>query len=82
MVDPLHLLDDPFSCRSIFNFAPQPRKGNLSMFVYFHLNNSSNKNHPPSPCMDKTNHFKELEGGKFHVIQVTHKFPFLQKVCS
>ncbi|KAH7567364.1 hypothetical protein JRO89_XS07G0059000 [Xanthoceras sorbifolium] len=40
MVDQLRLLDNvSFSCRSIFNCTLPPRKGNLTMFVYFHLNN-------------------------------------------
>ncbi|KAL5777858.1 hypothetical protein ACOSP7_010784 [Xanthoceras sorbifolium] len=80
MVDQLRLLDNvSFSCRSIFNCTLPPRKGNLTMFVYFHLNNVSNRILPFYPCVDRTNQFKELESGTFHLIQVTHKFPFLQK---
>ncbi|KAI9200887.1 hypothetical protein LWI28_014534 [Acer negundo] len=80
MVDQLRLFDNvSFSCRSIFNCTLLPRKGNLSMFVYFHVSNASKQNLPFYPCVDWTNHFKELESGKFHLIRVTHKFPFLQK---
>lgn len=70
-----------FSCKAIFNCAPLARRGNLSTFVYFHMCNSPNNYLPFYPCVGWTNDFKELESGKFHLIQVTHKFPLLRKVC-
>ncbi|XP_024952233.2 CST complex subunit CTC1 isoform X2 [Citrus sinensis] len=68
-----------FSCKAIFNCAPLSRKRNLSTFVYFHMCNSPNNYLPFYPCAGWTNDFKELESGMFHLIQVTHKFPLLQK---
>lgn len=80
VVDQLWLpKNESFSCRGIFSCAPLARKGNLSTFVYFHMCNSPNNYLPFYPCTGWTNDFEELESGKFHLIQVTHKFPVLQK---
>lgn len=70
-----------FSCRSIFNCAPAGRKENFSFIVHFHMSKATSRNLPFYPSVDRTNDLKEFGSGAFHLIQVTHKFPLLQKVC-
>jgi hypothetical protein len=82
LIDHLGSLDDePVSCRSIFQCIPPPRDINLAVYIYFNLRNATCRNLPFYTCIDKKDDFEKLEGGAFHLLRVTHKFPLLHKVC-
>lgn len=81
LIDHLGLLDDEsVSCRSIFQCIPLARDINLAVYIYFHLRDANCRNLPFYPCIDKKDDFEKLEGGAFHLLRVTHKFPVLHKV--
>ncbi|XP_037493187.1 CST complex subunit CTC1 isoform X2 [Jatropha curcas] len=74
------LLDyESFSCRHIFRNTPWAREMHLTIYIYFHLSNATSKNLPFYPCAVWNNGFKELQGGRLHLIWVTHKYPALEK---
>uniref|UniRef100_A0A2N9HSB4 CST complex subunit CTC1 n=1 Tax=Fagus sylvatica TaxID=28930 RepID=A0A2N9HSB4_FAGSY len=80
LIDHLGSLDDePVSCRSIFQCIPPPRDINLAVYIYFNLRNATCRNLPFYTCIDKKDDFEKLEGGAFHLLRVTHKFPLLHK---
>ncbi|KAF3974532.1 hypothetical protein CMV_002140 [Castanea mollissima] len=81
LIDHLGLLDDEsVSCRSIFKCIPLARDINLAVYIYFHLRDATCRNLPFYPCIDKKDDFGKLEGGAFHLLRVTHKFPVLHKL--
>lgn len=75
------LLDKCFSCRSIFNFIPLARDENLTVYVYFHLRNTTCRNVSFYPRIEFGEDLERLENQTYHMLQVTHKFPALEKVC-
>ncbi|KAG6674780.1 hypothetical protein I3842_15G062100 [Carya illinoinensis] len=81
LVDRLGLLDNgPFSCRSIFQRISPAREINLTVYIYFHWAEVTRKNLPFYPSIDWKDDLKKLEGGTFHLLYVTHKFPVPYKV--
>ncbi|XP_030950352.1 CST complex subunit CTC1 isoform X1 [Quercus lobata] len=81
LIDHLGLLDnESVSCRSIFQCIPLARDINLAVYIYFHLRDATCRNLPFYPCIDKKDDFEKLEGGAFHLLRVTHKFPVLHKL--
>lgn len=81
LVDHLGLLDNgPFSCRSIFQRISPAREINLTVYIYFHWAEVTCKNLPFYPSIDWKDDLKKLEGGTFHLLYVTHKFPVPYKV--
>lgn len=71
---------ESFSCRHIFDYTPLAREMNLTIYINFHLGNTTCSNLPFYPCVDSNYEFMELQGGRFHLICITHKYPVLQKV--
>ncbi|OWM80758.1 hypothetical protein CDL15_Pgr006788 [Punica granatum] len=66
------------SCKSIFNCTALLRKMSMGIFVYFHLRNATYRDFSFRSCDVPKDEHEELSG-KFHVLQVVHKFPVLQK---
>ncbi|XP_024017091.1 CST complex subunit CTC1, partial [Morus notabilis] len=79
LADNLELLDKCFSCRSIFNFIPLARDENLTVYVYFHLRNTACRNVSFYPRIEFGEDLERLESQTYHMLQVTHKFPALEK---
>ncbi|XP_022879926.1 CST complex subunit CTC1-like [Olea europaea var. sylvestris] len=69
------LSDNSLSCQSIFNDAPLVRKMETSLYIYCHRTGEDSRNHPCSLFFDWKENFDELEGGRFHLLMLTHKFP-------
>ncbi|KAL2455141.1 conserved telomere maintenance component 1 [Abeliophyllum distichum] len=68
------LSDESLSCQSIFGDAPLVRKMETSLYLYCRRGEGS-RNHPRSLFFDWKENFDELEGGRFHLLMITHKFP-------
>lgn len=84
LVDHLELLEIvSLSCRTIFNCTLAGRELNTSIFVYFHWKNANAKcrKFPLSPYINTMNETEILERGSYHLLRVSHKFPFRGKVC-
>ncbi|GAV69022.1 hypothetical protein CFOL_v3_12523, partial [Cephalotus follicularis] len=80
LVDHLGLFDkESLSCRSIFHSVPPARELNLALYIHFSLRSPAGKNICFYPCMNWKDDLKEVESGRFHLIQVAHKFPAVQK---
>ncbi|KAF2309889.1 hypothetical protein GH714_005501 [Hevea brasiliensis] len=80
LVDHTGLPDsESLSCRHIFYHTPWAREMKLTIYISFRLGNATCRNLPFYPCVDWNNEFMELQGGRFHLICVTHKYPVLQK---
>lgn len=75
------LSDKSLSCQSIFDDAPLVRKMETSLYIYCHRTGEDSRNHPCSLFFDWKENFDELEGGRFHLLMLTHKFPIQCKVC-
>ncbi|XP_015575646.2 CST complex subunit CTC1 isoform X1 [Ricinus communis] len=71
--------NESFSCRHIFHCTSWTRKINLTLYIYFRLSNAIWKKHPSNPFLGWNYDHKELQGRRFHLIWVTHKYPVLQK---
>lgn len=70
------------SCRSIFRSLSQARETGLVVYIYFHWGKVTCRNVPFYPSIDWKDDVKKLEGGAFHLLYVTHKFPVPHKVCT
>lgn len=67
-----------FSCKSIFNNAIAAEERKLAMFLYCRLKDELYRSRPG---FNWEENLEDLSG-RFHLINVTHIFPVLQKVCS
>lgn len=74
------LINEPFTCRSIFESAPLVRETRLSLFLHYHCRQKTSRNDLSSPIKNYKESFQEFEGGNFHLLYLKHKFPLLQKV--
>lgn len=70
-----------FSCKSIFDNAISVKGRNLAIYLYCRLKDELYRSRAVYPGFSYEENFKDLSG-RFHLLNVTHKFPMLQKVCS
>lgn len=77
-----YLPNESFSCRSFFQSISLERDLRIAIFVYFHYRNATCKNLPLYSRVDSGYDIEIFESGTYHLLQVTHKFPMLQKVKS
>lgn len=69
----------PISCRSIFDGVPSVKDTNFTIYIHFHLKKATCKNLPFYPFFHQKENTDELESGLFHLLQITHKYPLVQK---
>lgn len=74
------LQNEPFTCRSIFENAPFVREMNMPLHLYYNMRDVIPVNHHFTICVDSQVDFGKVGRGKFHLLQLMHKFPILQKV--
>ncbi|XP_022139502.1 CST complex subunit CTC1 isoform X2 [Momordica charantia] len=74
-----YLPNESFSCRSFFQSISLERDLRIAIFVYFHYRNATCKNLPLYSRVDSGYDIEIFESGTYHLLQVTHKFPMLQK---
>ncbi|MCD9643433.1 hypothetical protein HAX54_030900 [Datura stramonium] len=73
------LQNEPFTCRSIFENAPLVREMNVPLHFYYNLRDLIPVSHPFTTCVDSQVEFRKIGQGKYHLLQLMHKFPVLQK---
>ncbi|XP_070044816.1 CST complex subunit CTC1 isoform X3 [Nicotiana tomentosiformis] len=71
--------NEPFTCRSIFENAPFVREMNMPLHLYYNMRDVIPVNHHFTICVDSQVDFGKVGRGKFHLLQLMHKFPILQK---
>lgn len=74
------LQNEPFTCRSIFVNAPLVREMNMPLLLYYNLRNLNPVHHFTTSAHSQVD-FPKVGRGKYHLLQLMHKFPILQKVC-
>ncbi|XP_049358692.1 CST complex subunit CTC1 isoform X2 [Solanum verrucosum] len=77
---PVDLLQNaPFTCRSIFENAPLVREMNMPLHFYYDLRDLIPVNHHFTTSVHSPVDFQKVGRGKYHLLQLMHKFPILQK---
>ncbi|KAJ8531950.1 hypothetical protein K7X08_011873 [Anisodus acutangulus] len=71
--------NEPFTCRSIFENAPFVREMNMPLHLYYNMRDVIPLNHHFTTCVDSQVDFRKVGRGKYHLLQLIHKFPILQK---
>jgi len=77
-----YLTNQSFSCRSFFQSISLERDLGIAIYVYFQYRNATCKNLPSYSCVENGSDLEIFEGGTYHLLEVTHKFPMLRKVES
>ncbi|XP_027774178.1 CST complex subunit CTC1-like isoform X5 [Solanum pennellii] len=72
------LQNEPFTCRSIFVNAPLVREMNMPLLLYYNLRNLNPVHHFTTSAHSQVD-FPKVGRGKYHLLQLMHKFPILQK---
>ncbi|XP_047325563.1 CST complex subunit CTC1 isoform X2 [Impatiens glandulifera] len=78
--DSVSNLSESFFYRSIFCNAPLTRAFELTIHLIYHLRNNKLINDLFHERASDKRKYDELEGGRFHLLRVTHKFPLQQKL--
>ncbi|CAN4085042.1 unnamed protein product [Withania somnifera] len=73
------LQNEPFACRSIFENAPLVREMNIPLHFYYNRRDLIPVNHHFTNCSDSQVDFRKVGRGKYHLLQLVHKFPIRQK---
>ncbi|KAG6591357.1 CST complex subunit CTC1, partial [Cucurbita argyrosperma subsp. sororia] len=74
-----YLTNQSFSCRSFFQSISLERDLGIAIYVYFQYRNATCKNLPSYSCVENGSDLEIFEGGTYHLLEVTHKFPMLRK---
>ncbi|KAJ8532417.1 hypothetical protein K7X08_012340 [Anisodus acutangulus] len=74
------LQNEPFTCRRIFENAPFVREMNMPLHLYYNMRDLIPVNHHFTTCLDSQVDFRKVGRGKYHLLQLMHKFPIMQKV--
>ncbi|KAL8130893.1 CST complex subunit CTC1 [Apium graveolens] len=67
-----------FSCKSIFDNAISVKGRNMAIYLHCRLKDELYRNRAVYPGFSNEENFEDLSG-RFHFLNVTHKFPVLQK---
>ncbi|KAF3634880.1 hypothetical protein FXO38_24920 [Capsicum annuum] len=73
------LQNEPFECRSIFENASPVREMNMPLHFFYNLRDIIPIDHHFTTCIDSQVDFRKVGRGKYHLLQLMHKFPILQK---
>ncbi|XP_060190180.1 CST complex subunit CTC1 isoform X2 [Lycium barbarum] len=73
------LQNEPFACRSIFENAPFVREMNMPLHLYYNMRDLTPVNPHFTTCVNSQVDFRKVGQGKYHLLQLMHKFPILQK---